>query len=267
MEQTKELLQAHAHVCHHINGNAISMFLKCAVELGIPDAIHAHGAGKPLPLSRLVSSLPIPPSKAPSVRRLLRLLTHKGFFTVHPDLDGSGEDAYSLTPSSQLLLRSSPTSLASFVVGILDSSILSSFQLLSAWYRNEHAATAAEMARGMPIWEWASANPQFNILFNEAMASDTSVVAKVLLTDCKAAFHGLRSLVDVGGGNGMFAMAIAEAFPHIKCTVYDLPHVVAAVPASPVVEAVGGDMFEHIPPADAVLLKVIMSILRLISDH
>ncbi|XP_008792251.1 trans-resveratrol di-O-methyltransferase-like [Phoenix dactylifera] len=256
MEQTKELLQAQTHVYHHIHGNAISMFLKCAVELGIPDAIHAHG--QPLPFSRLVSSLAIPPSKAPSLRRLLRLLTHTGFFTIHPDLDSSGEDAYSLTPSSQLLLKSSPTSLASFVVGILDSSILSPFQLLSAWYRSEHPATAAEMARGMPIWDWARANPHFNLLFNEAMASDTSVVAKVLVTDCKAAFHGLRSLVDVGGGNGMFAMGIAEAFPHIKCTVYDLPHVVATMPESPVVEAVGGDMFERIPPADAVFLKLIL---------
>ena len=260
MEQTNELLQAQAHVCHHINGNAISMFLKCAVELRIPDAIHAHG--QPLPFSLLVSSLPIPPSKAPSLRRLLRLLTHTGFFTIHPDID-----AYSLTPSSQLLLRSNLPSLASFVVGLLDSSILSPFQLLSAWYRSEQPPTAAEMARGMPIWDWARANPHFNLLFNDAMASDTSVVSKVVAADCKAAFHGLRSLVDVGGGNGMFARAIAEAFPHIKCTVYDLPHVIATMPESPVVEAIGGDMFEHIPSADAVFLKVIMLILGLISHH
>ncbi|EHA8586287.1 Trans-resveratrol di-O-methyltransferase [Cocos nucifera] len=259
MEQTKELLQAQTHVCHHINGNAISMFLKCAVELGIPDAIHAHG--QPLPFSLLVSSLPMPPTKAPSLRRLLRLLTHTGFFTIHPDLDSSGDDAYSLTPSSQLLLRSSSPSLASFVLGMLDSSILSPLQLLSAWYRSEQPATAAEMARGMPIWDWTRANPHFNLLFNDAMASDTSVVSKVVVTDCKAAFRGLRSLVDVGGGNGMFARAIAEAFPHIKCTVYDLPHVVATMPESPVVQAIGGDMFERIPPADAVFLKLVMHML------
>ncbi|XP_073099780.1 pluviatolide O-methyltransferase-like [Elaeis guineensis] len=259
MEQTKELLQAQTHVGHHIRGSLISMFLKCAVELGIPDAIHAHG--QPLPLSRLVSTLPIPQSKAPSLRRLLRLLAHTGFFTIHPDHDSSGEDVYSLTPSSQLLVRSCPTSLASYVIGFLDSRMLSPLQLLSAWYRSEQSATVAEMARGMPVWEWARANPDFNVLFNEATASDTSVVAKVVVTDCKAAFHGLRSLVDVGGGNGMFARAIAEAFPHIKCTVYDLPHVVATIPKSSAVEAIGGDMFEHIPSADAVFLKLIMHML------
>ncbi|XP_073099109.1 pluviatolide O-methyltransferase-like [Elaeis guineensis] len=190
-----------------------------------------------------------------------RELHHQELARHGADHDSSGEDAYSLTPSSQLLVRSCPTSLASYVIGFLDSRMLSPLQLLSAWYRSEQSATVAEMARGMPVWKWARANPDFNVLFNEATASDTSVVAKVVVTDCKAAFHGLRSLVDVGGGNGMFARAIAEAFPHIKCTVYDLPHVVATIPKSSAVEAIGGDMFEHIPSADAVFLKLIMHML------
>ena len=70
-------------------------------------------------------------------------------------------------------------------------------------------------------------------------------------------FRGLASLVDVGGGSGGAAKAIAAAFPHVKCSVLELPHVVASVPPGDgSVEFVAGDMFEHVPKADAVLLKV-----------
>jgi len=53
-------------------------------------------------------------------------------------------------------------------------------------------------------------------------------------------------------------MAIAAAFPCLKCTVLDLPHVVAKAPSSSIgnVQFVGGDMFESIPPANVVFLKV-----------
>ncbi|KAK8992066.1 hypothetical protein V6N11_044958 [Hibiscus sabdariffa] len=44
--------------------------------------------------------------------------------------------------------------------------------------------------------------------------------------DPSGAFEGLGSLVDVGGGTGTVAKAIADAFPHLNCTVLDLPHVV-----------------------------------------
>nr|CAD1822689.1 unnamed protein product [Ananas comosus var. bracteatus] len=44
----------------------------------------------------------------------------------------------------------------------------------------------------------------------------------------------------------------------MKCTVFDLPHVVAAAPKSDLFNVVAGDMFEYIPPADAVLLKNIL---------
>ena len=54
------------------------------------------------------------------------------------------------------------------------------------------------------------------------------------------------------------AVAIAAAFPCLKCTVLDLPHVVAKAPSISIgnVQFVAGDMFESIPLADAVFLKV-----------
>jgi 2,7,4'-trihydroxyisoflavanone 4'-O-methyltransferase/isoflavone 4'-O-methyltransferase len=63
-------------------------------------------------------------------------------------------------------------------------------------------------------------------------------------------------LVDVGGGTGVVAKLIHEAFPDIKCTVLDQPQVVGNLTGNKNLNFVGGDMFKSIPHADAVLLKV-----------
>ncbi|CAN1844028.1 Probable O-methyltransferase 3, partial [Linum perenne] len=84
------------------------------------------------------------------------------------------------------------------------------------------------------------------------------LIAGGLVSKCKEVFEGVETIVDVGGGNGIMAVAIAKAFPNIECTVLDLPHVVAAAEEGGSVnnlKYVGGNMFEKVPPADAVLLK------------
>ncbi|KAL3509273.1 hypothetical protein ACH5RR_028674 [Cinchona calisaya] len=70
------------------------------------------------------------------------------------------------------------------------------------------------------------------------------LISSLVIKNWKDIFLGLNSLVDVGGGTGTLAEAIADAFPHLNSAVLDLPHVV------------GGDMFAATPPTDAVLLKV-----------
>ncbi|EER96080.2 hypothetical protein SORBI_3002G079300 [Sorghum bicolor] len=64
--------------------------------------------------------------------------------------------------------------------------------------------------------------------------------------------------MDVGGGDGTMAAAIAKAFPQIRCSVLELPHVVDAAPADCGVQFIAGDMMEFIPPADVLLLKWIL---------
>ena len=49
---------------------------------------------------------------------------------------------------------------------------------------------------------------------------------------------------------------VVKAYPHIKGVNFDLPHVVATAPAYDGVSHVGGDMFESIPYADAIFMKV-----------
>lgn len=64
--------------------------------------------------------------------------------------------------------------------------------------------------------------------------------------DCRSVFQRLGSLVDLGGGKGLFARIISEAFPQLKCTVFDLPHVVSDLPDCGNLKYVGGDMFHSV---------------------
>ncbi|CAL5059662.1 unnamed protein product [Urochloa decumbens] len=99
---------------------------------------------------------------------------------------------------------------------------------------------------------------EFGKLFNEAMSADSRFAAEIVVRECGEVFAGLTSLVDVGGGDGTTAKAIAKAFPHVRCSVLELPQVADTMPEDSTVEFVAGDMMEFVPPADAVLLKFVL---------
>lgn len=61
-----------------------------------------------------------------------------------------------------------------------------------------------------------------------------------MLRECREVFEGIESLVDVGGGTGTMAKAIAKSFPGMKCTMLDLPRVVAGLQATENLDFVGG---------------------------
>ncbi|XP_030475377.1 trans-resveratrol di-O-methyltransferase-like [Syzygium oleosum] len=252
-----ELLRAQAHIWSHIFSYINSMCLKCAVELGIPDLIHNHG--RPMTLLELVSALHVQPTKAHCVCRLMRVLVHSGFFELQDVEEADRQTGYALTGASRLLVKHNPSTAAPFVVPALEPYSMNPWQYLSAWLGDrEDVPSTFEMAHGIPAWELVRRNPRVGGLFHEAMASDSKLIAKLVGDTCGGVFEGLSSVVDVGGGSGTIGKAITDAFPHLKCTVFDLPHVVDGVVGSERLKFVGGDMFVEIPPADAILLKWIL---------
>ncbi|KAI3877552.1 hypothetical protein MKX03_024968 [Papaver bracteatum] len=100
--------------------------------------------------------------------------------------------------------------------------------------------------------------PEINGLINNAMACDTKMVMPAFVQGCGSILNGVKKLVDIGGGIGAAMSYVVKAYPGIQCMAFDLPHVVAAAPEIPGVEMVGGNMFEFIPPADALLLKFML---------
>ncbi|WCJ30887.1 O-methyltransferase family protein [Euphorbia peplus] len=135
-----------------------------------------------------------------------------------------------------------------------DPIFIKPWHFMSTWFLNDDPTTF-KTAHGMSLWEYAVHDPNFANFFNGAMATDSRLVTSILIDEGKEVFDGLNSLVDVGGGTGTTAKAIAEAFPHIQCTVLDLPYVLGGLDDTPNLKFVAGNMFEEVPPADAILLK------------
>ncbi|RWW59720.1 hypothetical protein BHE74_00033332 [Ensete ventricosum] len=250
-----ELWQAYAHIWNHTLSYGRSMCLKCAADLGIADIIHSHG--KPITLSQLETELRIPPARSACFRRLMRLLVHLEYFSQISESENE-KTLFGLTAMSALIMKEKVEGISPLLLLMMDQALLSPWQSVGRWLKGDEASTPFEVAHGKDIFEVTKQNPEFNSLLQAGMASDTRLVVQVLIREYGDVFQGLRSLVDVGGGTGTMAMAIAEAYPQLKCTVFDLPHVVAPLVGNSKVEVVGGDMFDSIPPADAVLLKWVL---------
>nr|CAB3475996.1 unnamed protein product [Digitaria exilis] len=222
MELTSHaLLDAQAELCQNTFAFVKSMALKSAVDLGIADTIQHHGGGATL--SQIAIKAMVPPSKIPCLSRLMRVLTHAGVFSTQAD-DGE-----------QLLytLRRRPAS----------------FELPDpCMFKLRNGCTAFELANG---------DPAFNEAFNDGMVSDTEFTMDIVVKEHgEVLFQGVSSLIDVAGGLGAAAHAISKAFPHVRCSVMDLAHVVDKSPGNTDVQYIAGDMFESVPPANVIFLKV-----------
>ncbi|CAL5408864.1 unnamed protein product [Camellia sinensis] len=224
--------------------------------LRIPDIIHNHK--KPISLPDLVSSLQLPPLKINALHRLMSLLTHLGFFaTTKLDPNHGDQKGYVLTPTtSRFLIKSELPNLSPFVRATVDPVMVAPWQFLVDWFRGNEETTF-ETAHGVGIWEFCDKNSKFNNLFNEGMASDSRMMGLVI-RNYEAVFGGLNSLVDVGGGTGINAQIISEAFPSIKFIVFDLPHVVENLPEGKNLNYVEGDTFQSFPSADAIFFKCLL---------
>ncbi|CAL9011948.1 unnamed protein product [Prunus brigantina] len=206
-------------------------------------------------LSELNSALPISPTKAHFIPHLMQILVHTRFF-ARESLSG-GEQGYVLTDASTLLLKDNPMSARPFLLPMLNPMLTNPWQYLTTWFQNDNPMPF-HVVHGMTFWDYGNQGATIALFFNDAMASNAQLISTLMIDDCKGVFQGVDSLVDVGGGTGTVAKSIADAFPHMKCTVLDLPHVVADLKGSKNLEYVAGDMFEAVPEADAMFLKWIL---------
>ncbi|KAJ1421500.1 Winged helix-like DNA-binding domain superfamily [Sesbania bispinosa] len=252
--KASEIFQGQALLYRHIFAFIDSMCLKWIVELSIPDIVHNHG--KPITLTELVSILQVPQGKVSNVQRLMCYLAHNGFFEIVRIQEEEEKEAYALTAASELLVKGTDLCLAPMVEAVLDPTLSGSYHLLKKWIYEEDLSLFA-VSLGSGFWDFLNKNPEYNRSFNEAMASDSRMI-NLALKDCNLVFEGLESIVDVGGGTGTTAKILCETFPKLKFVVFDRPQVVGNLSGSNNMTYVGGDMFNSIPKADAVLLKWIL---------
>ncbi|KAF8705798.1 hypothetical protein HU200_031005 [Digitaria exilis] len=237
-----------------------SMALKSALDLRIADAIHHHGGAATL--HQIATAAAVHPAKIPILRRLMRALTATGVFTTAASYD-DGEFVYALTPTSRLLLGRGVGSLVPITAMTLHPALVSSFFELGTWLRREMPEPSIfKLSHGQTFWEMADGDKTFDALVNDGMASDSRFVMDIAISECGEVFQGITSLIDVAGGLGGAAQDISKAFPHLECSVLDLDHVVAGAPKDTAVKYIAGDMFQSIPPANAVFLKDCVTILK-----
>ncbi|KAJ1295542.1 hypothetical protein BS78_01G232300 [Paspalum vaginatum] len=265
-EDSKGLLQAQVELWNQAYSFMKSVALAVALDLRIADAIHHHGGAATL--SQILAGIGISPCKLHGLRRLMRVLTVAGTFTTTSSDDGQ-EPVYTLTTASRLLVSngggeegSGSANLSPMLNHVLHQFRDSKLSMgLTAWFRHDDGETGTwpfDLMHGETFWEMSTRDGAANAIFNSAMAADSHFLMQIVLKEFSEIFAGIDSLVDVAGGVGGAAVAIAAAFPSLKCSVLDLPHVVAKAPCISNVQFVAGDMFDSIPPANAVLLKWIL---------
>ncbi|TKV95707.1 hypothetical protein SEVIR_9G379733v4 [Setaria viridis] len=274
---SQELLQAELQLWHQSLGFFKSAALAIALDLRIADAVHRLGGAATLP--QILAEAGISPCRLRDMRRVMRVLTVSGIFIVqHPDEAAAAAAAesrhdaavYKLTAASRLLVRDKSSTATGQLPHFLTVQLLlgpvrdSPVSMgMRKWFRQQGdqqqpgLSPFAMAYGGQTVWERAE-HDAAAFRFNDAMAADTAFLMPIVLRECAEVFRGLTSLVDVAGGLGGAAATIAAAFPDLKCTVLDLPQVVAKAPSGTDVHYVAGDVFESIPPANAVFLKWIL---------
>ncbi|XP_058106624.1 (RS)-norcoclaurine 6-O-methyltransferase-like [Magnolia sinica] len=250
----REELVGQAIAWNHSMGSIDSMVFKCAVDTGIVEVIHGHGS--PITLSQLAVSLPTPCTNIDVLRRIMRYLVHMQLFTLKNEGSDEEEESYGPTSATKYLLINEEKSIVPLLKLQMHEKCLAAWHIMGSCMQGKAGMSAFERMYGEGLWAYASKDPEHNCIFNEAMASGARQVVPALIDGYGEVFQGLTSLVDIGGGIGTTLRSIAKSFPHIKCTVLDLPHVVETAPSCPEVEFVAGNMFSSIPKADAVMLMV-----------
>jgi hypothetical protein len=256
-----ELLQAQADLWRHSLYYLESMGLKCAVELGIPTAIHRVGGAASVP--DLIKALSLPAGKQLFLGRLMRMLASSGVF-INVEAD-SAEAVYSLTPLSYLLVdgidADGHINHAPFLLTVTSKHYIDLAMGLAAWFKKEDKTPPFDQVHGASLFEESMErrDPEFHKMSRKALIVHDNFAVDIALREFRDIFQGIKSLTDCCyHGDGTTAKAIAKAFPQMKVTHMDLPQEIRKIPADGIVNYVGGDMFKSIPPAQVVMLKMVL---------
>ncbi|NEQ27452.1 MAG: methyltransferase, partial [Microcoleus sp. SIO2G3] len=104
-------------------------------------------------------------------------------------------------------------------------------------------------------------NPEFAAVFDQAMTSVSAMFNPAIVHAYD--FSSIKTLVDVGGGQGALLAAILQVNPHLNGIVYDLPHVIEGTKSylenlglQNRCQAIGGSFLETVPEGgDAYIMK------------
>ncbi|MEW2636167.1 methyltransferase [Streptomyces sp. NPDC048389] len=193
-------------------GAACAAALRAAARLGVADAL----GEAPATAAELAAEVKAQPR---ALKRLLRALTCYGIF--EEDEDGR----FVHTEMSRLLREDDPHSLRDIALWCTEPWTWDAWPLLDRAVRSGGSVFAD--LYGKEFFDYLHADaPESAQVFNRAMTTSSTQsardVAEVLDLD------GVKTVADIGGGQGHVLAGLLEKHPHVRGTLLDLPRVVAA---------------------------------------
>ena len=239
---------AHAGILQLLSGICIGGAISTLAQLGIPDLVE-HVPKSADELAREVGADPR------ALYRLMRATASVGI------LSEGADGKFSETPMSAVLRSNAKPSLRGFAM------MHGTEWHARGWSRLDYCVKTGKQAMdevyGMPLFQFFAQRPEEAKVFNQAM-SDYSSLDSPAVAEAYS-FSEIDSIVDVAGGHGLLLATIMAKNPHLKGTLYEMPHVVEGAkngPLKPVVDRcnfASGDMFSSVPAgADAYIMKHII---------
>ena len=227
-------------------GHYFSQALRLATKLGIAELLEDG----PRHFTEIAEATA---THAPSLNRVLRLLASVGIFEEREN------GSFALTSVGDCLRAGVPGSARAMVM------LFAGDRVQDSWRDLEYCVRT-----GNPVFHQRGLHDPFSdpartaeesANFDAAMADFTTLAAVAVAAAYD--FASIRTIVDVGGGNGALLIGILKAHPHLRGTVFDRPSAaerarkqIAERGLADRCEAVGGDFFQQVPQgADAYILK------------
>ena len=225
-----------------INAYQLSQLICVAAEFGVADVL-TDGARTSDYLAEATGT------NADALYRLLRALASVGILR-----EEKGR-LFALTELGQPLRSDAPDSVAAIAMHVGRPYIREAWSALAESVRT--GENAFRLVHGVSNWEYRAQRPDDNAIFDRYIAANTRRGTRALLDAYD--FGRFGAIVDVGGGNGSFLMALHAEHPSVRGIVFDQPHVVDGLDLGDGIEVVAGSFFESVPEGgDAYVLKWIL---------
>lgn len=215
----------------------VSQALFVVSELGVAELL----ADGPKPIAELADRTD---SDADALSRVLRLLVHEGVFEERESR------VFALTPLGEQLpsLRAQARYLSRPYQWNVWTDLLHSVRTGTSAFEHQHGRTA---------WAYRADHLKEAAIFDDWMTTQTSLQNAAIVAGYD--WRRFSHIVDVGGGHGALLVALLDADPALRGTLFDQPQVVSAVRDHDRLDVVGGSFFDAVPHGgDAYVLKSVV---------
>jgi C-methyltransferase len=233
--QTTPDRAADGHVVMRLMFGAwVQQALYAVAKLGVADLL----VDGPVPVSEIAAKVG---GHEQAMERMLRALCSVGLF------DEPEPGRFALNDAAQTLRSDAPDSHRNIAIMHGEQAYAAGTEVLHTALTGR---AAFEKVYGMPYFDYLAEHPDARATFDAAMGSRTAVPAVAEGIDLGSA----GTIVDVGGGNGVFMTEMLRRHPDARGVIFDLPAAVgegrmsmARAGLADRVRVVGGDCLIEVP--------------------